>query len=187
MKAIQHLSSGKAPGSDAIPAAGSQPMAEKPTELFHCIWRKETTRIQGCIYDPPIQAERKCSSLWQPEGHHSIADCWEDTGISSTESPERAYLDQAVLLPESGFRKDRWTIDMIFTARQFQEKCQEQNVDRRPHQSIRQSQSLWALENYGKVWLSSRVYSNGAAVSWCHACTGSEWWRVLSDKWSRAR
>ena len=41
------------------------------------------------------------------------------------------HLDQSGLLLESqcGFRKDRGTIDMIFTARQFQEKCQEQNVD----------------------------------------------------------
>ena len=39
--------------------------------------------------------------------------------------------EQSGLLPESqfGFRKDRGTIDMIFTARQLQEKCQEQNVD----------------------------------------------------------
>ena len=44
-KAIQHLSSGKAPGSDAIPAEvykiGGLPMAEKLTELFQCMWRKE--------------------------------------------------------------------------------------------------------------------------------------------------
>ena len=42
-----------------------------------------------------------------------------------------AHLDQAELIPESqcGFRKDRGIIDMIFTARQLQEKCQEQNVD----------------------------------------------------------
>ena len=41
------------------------------------------------------------------------------------------HLDQAGLLLESqcGFRKNRGTIDMIFTANQFQEKCQEQNVD----------------------------------------------------------
>ena len=41
------------------------------------------------------------------------------------------HLEQSGLLPESqcGFRKDRGTIDMIFTARQLQEKCQEQNVD----------------------------------------------------------
>ena len=42
-----------------------------------------------------------------------------------------AHLEQAGLIPESqcGFRKDRGTIDIIFTARQLQEKCQEQNVD----------------------------------------------------------
>ena len=41
------------------------------------------------------------------------------------------YLEQSGLLSESqcGFRKNRGTIDMIFTARQLQEKCQEQNVD----------------------------------------------------------
>ena len=36
-----------------------------------------------------------------------------------------------LFIPESqcGFRKDIGTIDMIFTARQLQEKCQEQAVD----------------------------------------------------------
>ena len=40
------------------------------------------------------------------------------------------HLEQSGLLPESqcGFRKDRGTIDMIFTAQQLQEKCQEQNL-----------------------------------------------------------
>ena len=39
------LSSGKAPGSDAINAesykAGGPPVEEKLTELFHIMWRKE--------------------------------------------------------------------------------------------------------------------------------------------------
>ena len=41
------------------------------------------------------------------------------------------HLEQSELLPESqcGLRKDRGTIDMIFTARHLQEKCQEQNMD----------------------------------------------------------
>ena len=41
------------------------------------------------------------------------------------------HLERSGLLPESqyGFRKNRGTIDMIFTARQLQEKYQEQNVD----------------------------------------------------------
>ena len=45
VKIIKLLSSGKAPGSDAIPAeiykAGGPPVAEKLTELFHIMWRKE--------------------------------------------------------------------------------------------------------------------------------------------------
>ena len=42
-----------------------------------------------------------------------------------------ALFDQKGLIQESqcGFRTDRGKIDMIFTARQFQKKCQEQNVD----------------------------------------------------------
>ena len=41
-KAIQHLSSGKAPGTDAeVYKAGGLPMAEKLTELFQCMWTKE--------------------------------------------------------------------------------------------------------------------------------------------------
>ena len=41
------------------------------------------------------------------------------------------HLERSGLLPEGqyGFMKNRGTIDMIFTARQLQEKCQEQNVD----------------------------------------------------------
>ena len=45
VKAIKLLSSGKDPGSDAIPAeiykAGGPPVAEKLKELFHIMWRKE--------------------------------------------------------------------------------------------------------------------------------------------------
>ena len=44
-KAVQQLSSGRAPGAGAIPAqvhkAGGLLMTEKLLELFHCMWRKE--------------------------------------------------------------------------------------------------------------------------------------------------
>ena len=45
-------------------------------------------------------------------------------------NPLTTHLDQG-LLPESqcGFRKERGTTDMVFAARQLQEKCQEQNSD----------------------------------------------------------
>ena len=67
-KAIQHLSSGKAPGTDAIPAevykAGGLPMAEKLTVVsMHVEKGGYPTRLQGCFNNPPIQTERKSSSL----------------------------------------------------------------------------------------------------------------------------
>ena len=69
VKAIKLLSSGKAPGSDAIPAeiykAGGPQVAEKLTELFHIMWRKRShhSRILGCNNYPLIQKERESLSL----------------------------------------------------------------------------------------------------------------------------
>ena len=135
-KAIQHLSSGKAPGTDAIPAevckAGGLPMAEKPTVLFQCMWRKEAI--------PQDFKDASIIHLYKRKGNPQVCD--NHRGISLLSIAGKilakillnrlnAHLDQAGLIPESqcGFRKDRGTIDMIFTARQLQEKCQEQNVD----------------------------------------------------------
>ena len=64
VKAIKLLSSGKAPGSDAIPAeiykAGDHPVAEKLTELFHIMWRKEAIPQEFNNYQP-IQKDRESS------------------------------------------------------------------------------------------------------------------------------
>ena len=61
-------------------------------------------------------------------------------------------------------------IDMIFTARQLQEKCQEQNIDlymtfvdlTKAFDTVIRD-GLW--KNNGKVWLSTQIHGNGAAVS----------------------
>ena len=68
VKAIKLLSSGKAPGSDAILAeiykAGGLPVAEKMTVISHYVEkRSHSSRIQGCNNYPPIQQERESSSL----------------------------------------------------------------------------------------------------------------------------
>ena len=63
MNAINLLSSGKAPGSDAIPAeiykAGGLPVAEKLTRIIsHYVEnRSHPSRIQGCKNYPPILKE----------------------------------------------------------------------------------------------------------------------------------
>ena len=66
VKAIKLLSSGKAPGSDAIPAeiykAGETPVAKKMTVISHSVEKRNyPSRIQGCVNYPPIQTKRKSS------------------------------------------------------------------------------------------------------------------------------
>ena len=136
VKAIKLLSSGKAPGSDAIPAeiykAGGPPVAEKLTELFQSMWRKEA--ILQEFKDATI------IHLFKRKGNPQVCDNHRGISLLSIAGKSFArvllnrlneHLKQSGLLPESqcGFRKSRGTIDMIFTARQLQEKCQEQNVD----------------------------------------------------------
>ena len=63
-KAIKHLSSGKAPGTDAIPAEVYK--AGRKTDgvvSMHVEKGGYPTRLQGCFHNPPIQTERKSSSL----------------------------------------------------------------------------------------------------------------------------
>ena len=69
-KAIQYLSSGKAPGTDAIPAevykAGGLPMAEKLTELFQCMWRKDAI--------PQDFKDASIIHLYKQKGHPEVCD-----------------------------------------------------------------------------------------------------------------
>ena len=83
VKAIQLLSSGKAPGSDAIPAeiykAGGPPVAEKLTELFHILWRKEA--IPQEVTDATIIRlfkRKRNPQVCESPRHLFIVNCWED-------------------------------------------------------------------------------------------------------------
>ena len=136
VKAIKLLSSGKAPGSDAIPAeifkARGPPVAEKLTDLLHIMWSKEAT--------PQAVKDATIIHLFKRKGNPEVCDNHRNISLLSIAGQILArvpmnrlneLLEQSGLLPESqcGFRKERGTTDMIFTARQLQEKCQEQNVD----------------------------------------------------------
>ena len=135
VKAIKRLSSGKAPGSDAKPAeiykAGETPVAKKTTELFHIMWRKEAI--------PQEFKDATIIHLFKRKGNPQMCDNHRGISLLSIAGKVLArvllnqlneHLEQSWLLPESqcGLRKDRGTIDMIFTARRLQEKCQEQNM-----------------------------------------------------------
>ena len=64
LKGIRQLSSGKAPGSDPIPAKvykeGGTALPEKRYQLFQLSWKHESvTGLQGCHSGTPIQKRRK--------------------------------------------------------------------------------------------------------------------------------
>ena len=108
------LSSGKAPGADAIPAeiykAGGLPTAEKLTELFQCMWRKEAI--------PQEFKDASIIHLYKRKGNPHVFDNHRSISLLIIAGKILAkillnllnvHLDQAGLLPESqyGFRKDR--------------------------------------------------------------------------------
>ena len=148
VKAIKLLPSGKAPGTDAIPAeickAGGPPVAEKLTELFHIMWRKEAI--------PQEFKDATIIYLFKRKGNPQVCDNHRGISLLSVAGKILAkvllnrlneHLEQLGLLPESqcGFRKNRGTIDMIVTARQLQEKLPETECGPlhdlcRPYQSI---------------------------------------------------
>ncbi|XP_069960323.1 RNA-directed DNA polymerase from mobile element jockey [Cherax quadricarinatus] len=129
------LSSGKAPGSDAIPAEvykeGGMALVEKLHQLFQLVWQHETV--------PQDFKDASIMHLYKRKGNRQACDNHRGISLLSIAGKTLArvllnrlneHLEQG-LLPESqcGFRKDRGTIDMVFAARQLQEKCQEQNAD----------------------------------------------------------
>nr|VZI33164.1 unnamed protein product [Spirometra erinaceieuropaei] len=131
IRAVQQLSSGKAPGSDAIPAEvykhGGPLLMDHLTALFQEMWR------QGEI--PQDFKDATIVHLYKRKGNRQVCD--NHRGISLLNIAGKIFarillnrlnnhLEQG-LLPESqcGFRRHRGTTDMIFAARQLQEKCQE--------------------------------------------------------------
>nr|VZI51952.1 unnamed protein product [Spirometra erinaceieuropaei] len=131
IRAVQQLSSGKAPGSDAIPAEvykhGGPLLMDHLTALFQEMWR------QGEV--PQDFKDATIVHLYKRKGNRQVCD--NHRGISLLNIAGKIFvrillnrlnnhLEQG-LLPESqcGFRRHRGTADMIFAGRQLQEKCQE--------------------------------------------------------------
>ena len=105
-------------GSDAIPAeickAGGQPMAEKLTDLFHCMWMK------GAI--PQEFRDASIIHVYKQKRNAQVCDNYRVISLLSIAVKILAnvllnrlneHLDLAGHLPENqwGFRKDRGTIN----------------------------------------------------------------------------
>lgn len=132
-KAINNLSSGKAPGSDGIPSeilkCGKPVLLQPLHELLHLCW--EGGHIPQDMRDATIV------TLYKNKGDRS--DCNNYRGISLLSIVGKAFARVALqrlqtlaarVYPESqcGFRACRSTIDMVFSLRQLQEKCREQQM-----------------------------------------------------------
>nr|VZI13615.1 unnamed protein product [Spirometra erinaceieuropaei] len=127
-RAVQQLSSGKAPGSDAIPTEvykhGGPQLMDHLTAFFQEMWR------QGEV--PQDFKDATIVHLYKRKGNRQVCD--NHRGISLLNIAGNIFariilnrlnnhLEQG-LLPESqcGFRRHRGTTDMIFAARILQEK-----------------------------------------------------------------
>ena len=131
-KAIQLCSNGKFPGIDIIPAEIFKSGGKRKEQLLHIItesWNNETL--------PKDLRDGVINTLYKRKGDRH--ECGNYRGITLLSIAGKLYAKILVMrlqslsekhLPESqcGFRPSRGTTDMIFTLRQIQEKCREQNL-----------------------------------------------------------
>ena len=129
-EAIDALAPGKAPGKDGLPAeifqCGKPALIEPLHHLLCQCWE------EGVVQD---MKDSKIITLYKNKGERT--DCNNYRGISLLSIAGKAFAKVALkrlqilgerVYPESqcGFRPERSTVDMIFSLRQLQEKCQEQ-------------------------------------------------------------
>ena len=133
-KAIKQLSTGKAPGADAIPGDvykhGGDTLLQTLTDLFCRMWDEEV-----------IPQQLKDASIIRLYNKGNRQLCGNYRGISLLAIAEKilaqvllnrliVHLEHGLLSErQCGFRGGRGTVDMIFAARHLQEKCQEHYDD----------------------------------------------------------
>ena len=166
------LSSNKVPGSDIIPTeykVGGQPMTEKPSELFYCMWRKEAV--------PQEFSDVAIIHPYIGKGNAQVCDSHRGIFLLYCLLPGRYWpnpTDSPLWISWSGWNstsKSHETNRYDLFSQEFpteisKTKCGPQYDLCRQCQSFRHSQPWWALENYNTIWPSSQIYSNALAVHW---------------------
>ena len=134
LSAVKILSNGKSPGPDGIPAEvykyGGSKLVKRLVHLFKNIWEKEY--VPQDFKDANIVHLYKKGDKANCDNHRGISLLSVAGKILAKVLATRLTNEVAEsILPESqcGFRSGRGTADMIFSARQLQEKCREQNKD----------------------------------------------------------
>uniref|UniRef100_A0A5F8GML3 Reverse transcriptase domain-containing protein n=1 Tax=Monodelphis domestica TaxID=13616 RepID=A0A5F8GML3_MONDO len=128
------MGTGKAPGKDGIPPEVYKALKGKALQAFHIvltsIWEEEDM--------PPELRDASIVALYKNKGSRASCDNYRGISLLSTAGKILSHVILNILLssvseqnlPElqCGFRPDRSTINMVFTVRQMQEKCLEQNL-----------------------------------------------------------
>ena len=133
--AIARLKNHKAAGPDNIAPellkCGGSAVVETLHDLFDKCWETEDL--------PQAWKDAKIVTIYKRKGDR--ADCSNSRGISLLSAGGKALahillqrlvqhvVDRVVPESQCGFRRDRSTVDMVFTARLLQEKCREQHQD----------------------------------------------------------
>ena len=129
------MSTGKPPGPDAIPTeifkSGGSSLTRRLSDLFRSHWEKE--RLPQAFKDATIV------HIYKRKGNKRTCDNHRSISLLSIAGKilARVFLNRLLKhleqdhLPESqyGFQTGRGTIDMIFAARQLQERSMEQRQD----------------------------------------------------------
>ena len=165
--------------------AGCHPVAEKLTELFQTIWRKESIhqKFKDAIIIHLLKRKRSPQVC---NNHRDISLLSIARNILAEES---YWTDWMNTFNSQGFyqkanedsRRNNWHDLHSRTASRKMPgtECGPIHDPCRPYQSTWHNRSWETLENYGKVLLSYQVQSNGAAVPRWYACKGPNWWRVF--------
>jgi len=135
-KAINQMSNGKAPGTDGIPA-------EVFKKCCSCLLPHLVDLVEAIWSEAAVPQDFKDATIvhiYKRKGDRSCCDNHRGMSLLSTAGKilARVLLNRlndhvgiSNIIPESqcGFQAGRGTTDMIFAARQIQEKCREQNRD----------------------------------------------------------
>lgn len=130
--ATQKLKNNKSPGIDGVPGEvikhGGRALCFRLYQLISAMWESERV--------PQQWKDAQIISIFKKKGDRAI--CGNSRGISLLAIAgkvlarvlllrlNRYIVDEVCPETQCGFRRERGTIDMIFTARQIQEKCREQ-------------------------------------------------------------
>lgn len=134
-RSVNNMRNSKSPGIDGIPAellkCGGETLLSRLHELITIVWEELSVNQQW--------RDAELTSIYKKKGDRAV--CGNSRGISLLSETGKVLgkimlarlnkhiVDRVCLESQCGFRRERGNIDMLFVARQMQEKCRKQRRD----------------------------------------------------------